>query len=303
MKSKLQGIMGAPVTPFDADNRVDFETFEKQIHFLIEAGGHFIAHPMHIGESLNLTVEERKDLARSLVDAAAGRVRVFVNVSTFGTGNALDLARHSESVNASGIVALSPYHWQPGPEAHIDHFMTLGGGVGIDMIAYNNPKHVQVEITRPILLELMERLPNFVALKDAKFDMNYFIHACRVTSEASPDFSVFTGIEYLLTSIPVGGSGSFSNCAEVAPRLVLDLFDACIKGDLERARPLQYKMSQLLELLQYKYPAMVKYSMGLLGRPVGGTRKPILPLKEDEKAHAGEVLEALGIFENEPWGW
>jgi len=39
MKSKLQGIMGAPVTPFDADNRVDFETFEKQIHFLIEAGG------------------------------------------------------------------------------------------------------------------------------------------------------------------------------------------------------------------------------------------------------------------------
>ena len=71
MKSKLQGIMGAPVTPFDADNRVDFETFEKQIHFLIEAGVHFIAHPMHIGESLNLTVEERKDLARSLVDAAA----------------------------------------------------------------------------------------------------------------------------------------------------------------------------------------------------------------------------------------
>lgn len=50
-------------------------------------------------------------------------------------------------------------------------------------------------------------------------------------------FSVFTGIELLLTSIPLGGSGSFSNCDEVAPRLIQSLFDACMKGDYETARP------------------------------------------------------------------
>ncbi|MDP6278392.1 MAG: dihydrodipicolinate synthase family protein, partial [Nitrospinota bacterium] len=74
MDGKLRGIMAAPVTAFKADGRVDFETFERQINFLIESGFPFIAHPMHIGESPNLTVRERKELVSSLVRAAGGRV-------------------------------------------------------------------------------------------------------------------------------------------------------------------------------------------------------------------------------------
>ena len=56
-------------------------------------------------------------------------------------------------------------------------------------------------------------------------------------------------------------------------------------------------------LLQTNYPATVKYAMELMGRPVGETRKPILPLDNDAKAHTRKTLESLGIFENEPLGW
>lgn len=299
---KLKGIMGAPTTAFKPDGDVDYDTFGSQVDFLIKQGFPFIAHPMHIGESINLSESERKELARILVDTAAGRVPVFVNVTASGPDNSIDLARHAEAVGATGIIALSPYHWRPGDKAHLDYFLTMGGCVDSVLIAYNNPS-LQVTISHDMLEEMLEKLPNFHALKDASFDMNYFTGACRIASAARSDFSVFTGIEWLLTSIPVGGSGSFSNCGEVAPRLVLSLYDACVSGDYEKARALQYKMDILLHLLQTNYPATVKYAMELMGRPVGETRKPILPLDDDAKAHTRTTLESLGIFESEPSGW
>ena len=54
-------------------------------------------------------------------------------------------------------------------------------------------------------------------MKDASFNMRYFSEACRVAAEANPEFVLYTGIEVLLTSIPMGGSGSFSACSEVSP--------------------------------------------------------------------------------------
>ena len=57
MKKDFSGIVGAPVTPFHKKNRVDYGTFAKQINFRIKNGVSLIAHPMHIGESINLTIE------------------------------------------------------------------------------------------------------------------------------------------------------------------------------------------------------------------------------------------------------
>ncbi len=303
MEKSYGGIGGAPVTPFTKDNRLDLETFAKQVNFLIEQGVHLLCHPMHIGESISMTMEERKELARCLVEATGGRVPTFVNVSVPGTDLNVELARHCEEVGATGMVLLSPYHWQPGKEAHIDHFMTVGGAVGIKMIAYNNVGATKVEISHDIMAHLIERLPNFVGLKDASFDMKYFTEACRISSEINPEFSVYTGIEFLLPSMPVGGAGAFSACAEVAPKLTLSLFDACANMDIEKARPLQFKVSNLLNLLMQNYPSTIKYAMEVMGRPVGETRKPILPLNSDEKVHVKETLTSLSILEEEHHGW
>jgi 4-hydroxy-tetrahydrodipicolinate synthase len=295
--------MGAPVTPFTKDNKVDLDTFAKQINFLIQYGVPMIAHPMHIGESVSLTRDEQRALAKCLIETAAGRVPVFVNVSHAGTDVALDFARYCEKEGATGIVSLPPYYWRPAPMDVIDHYMTLGGGIGIKMIAYNNLGAVHVEIGTGELSHLIERLPNFVGLKDASFHMKYFAEACRVTSEFNPDFSVYTGVEYLLSSVPLGGSGAFSACAEVAPKFTLKLYETCVKGDTATARPLQYKMSKLLNLLMQVYPSTIKYAMEVMGRPVGETRQPIPHLGGEAKKKVRETLADLEVLGSEPQGW
>jgi 4-hydroxy-tetrahydrodipicolinate synthase len=297
------GVVGTPTTPFTADNRVDFGTFERQVNFLMGQGVAMLAHPMNIGEAPNLRSDERKALIPCLVRAAAGRVPVLIHVSAAGTDQVLDLAADAEKAGAAGVVVMPPYHWKPGRAALLAHFRRVGASIQVAFLAYNNPPAVQVEIGSDVLAELIEALPNFAGMKDASYNMKYFTEVCQVTSSARPGFTVFTGTEYLLPSMALGGSGTFSACAEVAPRLIRELYEACAKQDYQRARPLQYRVGQLLRVLMVNYPATIKYAMELLGRPVGQTRLPILPLSDEAKAKTREDLRKLGILESEPHGW
>ena len=303
MNASYAGIVGAPVTPFKADSSVALETFARQVNFLIESGVRVLAHPMHIGESLNLTDGERRELARVLVSAAGGRVPTFVHVSHAGTGLAVDLACHGMKAGATGVVLMAPYHWRPGPEAILDHFQSVTGACGGKLIAYNNPPATGVELSPAVLDEMLDRIPGFVAIKDATFNMETFTDICALIARRGRAVAAYTGIEYLLTSVPVGGSGCFSACSEIAPRLVQALYQACVRADMERARELQYKVRRLLKLAMHDYPATIKYAMELMGRPVGLTRKPIQPLTEDEKGMVKAELALLGALETEPRGW
>jgi 4-hydroxy-tetrahydrodipicolinate synthase len=129
-----------------------------------------------------------------------------------------------------------------------------------------------------------------------------FTRACDVTREI-PTLGIYTGVEYLLTSVPVGGSGSFSAAGEVAPRLTHGLYDACAAGDISLARRLQFDMHELLESIQQCYPGGIKHAMALMGRPVGDVRSPIRRLSPDEIKGIEKVLRSLKIFEREPKGW
>ncbi|OGP54903.1 MAG: hypothetical protein A2162_01265 [Deltaproteobacteria bacterium RBG_13_52_11b] len=303
MNSSYAGIVGSPVTPLKADNSVDFETFEKEVNFLIGNGVRVIAHPMHMGESLNLTDAERKELVRVLVRAAGARVPTFVHVSFAGTDLAIDLARHSMKAGATGIVLMAPYHWCSQPRAILEHFLSVADACGGKLIAYNSPGATHVSLSPEILEQLIDRVPGFVGIKDATFDMEAFTDICALIARRSKDIAVYTGIEYLLTSVPIGGSGCFSPCSEVAPRLVSDLYQACVRADFAKARDLQFKVRRLMKVMMHNYPATVKYAMELMGRPVGLTRKPILPPTAEEKAWVKAELSDLGVFEKEPHGW
>jgi dihydrodipicolinate synthase/N-acetylneuraminate lyase len=303
MSENLRGIVGAPTTPFNSDNKVDLDLFAKQVNFLIESGISLLAHPMHIGESLSMSEDERKDLARTLVEAANGRVPTFVHVSSAGTDNSIAMAEHSAKVGSTGIVLLAPYYWRPTDEYIIEHFRQVTKAHGGKFIAYNNPNATNVVLTPEIISLFIDELPGLVAIKDATFHMETFGKFCSLASEANNGISVYTGIEHLLTSMPSGGSGCFSACSEVAPRLVLELFKACDEANIEVARELQYKTWRLLKLLMTDYPSTIKYCMELMGRPIGIARKPIRALNEENKRHAKKELEEMGIFNSEKQGW
>ncbi|MBI3042131.1 MAG: dihydrodipicolinate synthase family protein [Betaproteobacteria bacterium] len=304
MAIKLRGVMQSPVTPLREDSSPDLPTFERLLDFHVRSGSPAISWPHHKGESLNLTVPERKRFAEAAVKVVAGRVPVTIHVSALAVEDTLELARHAQSIGADGILAITPYFWNPSLEAIHDYFVRLCTSIDLPVISYNSPSYLAgVEITGELMSRLIERLPNFVGVKEASFNSEKFIEISRMALKLRPTFAMLTGVEYLLPSVPLGGVGSYSAAGSICPNLCNQLFDACVAGDWPRARELQYTLSRLWLLFRDQYPSSLKGGMVIMGRPVGPTRAPLPTATRERREFIQAQLEELGILQSEPHGW
>jgi dihydrodipicolinate synthase/N-acetylneuraminate lyase len=303
--SAVRGFVGTPCTPFKSDESIDTDNYQRVVDFLVRKGAHVMAGPMHMGECLSMTMDERKLLAKLAVEAVNGRIPLFVNASLPGTRDVINLAQNAQSAGAQGVVVVTPYFYHPSNAALIDHFVTVANSLDISVIIYRN---VSVgDLPLEVLSEVVRRCPNVIGIKEGGHEMGYFSEACRITSAIRPDFRVFDGVENVATSVPVGGSGCFSPISELAPLLVRSLVDACLSGNMEKARPIQWRVTQL-ERIMAKHGGFVglaahKPARALMGRPCGNPRKPIPTLDKETVAHLEADLKESGVLADEPLGW
>jgi 4-hydroxy-tetrahydrodipicolinate synthase len=304
MASKFRGVMQSPVTPLKDDFSLDLATFERVLDFHVRTGATAISWPHHKGESLNLTVAERKLFAEAAVKVVAGRIPVTIHVSALAVEDTFALARHAQGIGADGILAITPYFWTPSVEAIYAYFVDLCTAIDLPVLSYNSPSYLAgVEITGDLMSRLIERLPNFSGVKEASFNSEKFLEISRAALALKPDFAMLTGVEFLLPSVPLGGTGSYSAAGSICPNLCTQLFDACMAGKWSEARTLQYKMTRLWHLFRDQYPSSLKGGMVIMGRPVGPTRPPLPTATKERQAFIRSELEALGILDSEPHGW
>jgi len=305
MSITLKGIMQAPVTPMKDDFSFDGAGFEKMVDFHVRHGAPAIAWPHHKAESLNLTVAERKLGAEIAVKTVAGRVPVSIFVGTLSEEDSLDLARHAKKVRADLILTISPYCRRPSQEAIFRSIVRIGTETDLPLLTYNSPwrNGEGVEFTSDLTRRLIERLPNYIGMKDAGFHSEKFLEISRTAIPMRPSFSIIIGVEHLLPAYPLGACGSFSSSGAIAPNLCNRFFAALEAHDWEAARACQYKISQLWRLFKEQYPSSLKGAMIMMGRPVGPTRSPLPTVTEERKKYLHTQLEEIGILETEPHGW
>lgn len=300
----LKGVMQSPVTPLKGDFSPDLPTFERLVDFHVRTGATAISWPHHKAESLNLTIAERKAFAEVAIKAVAKRVPISIHVSALSIEDTFDLARHAERAGADAIIAITPYVLKYPPEAIYDHFVKLGTSIDLPLIAYNSPSYLAgVEFTGELTARLIERLPNLIGMKEASFNSEKFFEILRVALPMRPQFAMIAGVEYLLPSVCLGGAGSYSSAGAICPNLCVELYKACASGQWDRARELQYKLSQLWLLFRDQYPSSLKGGMVIMGRPVGPTRPPLPTATRERQNYIARQLEELGILQSEPHGW
>lgn len=299
-----RGIIHVPVTPFTPDNKLDLDTYARVVDFLMRHDASSICINLHLAESLNLTLDERKQLANVAVEVVARRVPVIVHVSTPGTDQAIELARHAENAGADCIIAIAPYYWKPTQDALYDHFAAIISATALPFIAYSSPTIMDgVGIAPATLIKLMERFPQFIGLKEASHNWEKYIELGRAARQMRPDFGLFVGTEWMIPCLTLGGTACMSVLGGIAPRFVKSLFDLTTAGRLNEALPLQYTFSELYQLMKVEYPAPTKAMWEIMGRPVGAPRLPNRPLAPAQKKDLRATLERLGLLDTEPHGW
>jgi dihydrodipicolinate synthase/N-acetylneuraminate lyase len=301
----LKGVMQAPVTPLKDDSSFDAAGFEKMVEFHVRHGAPAIAWPHHKAESLNLTIAERKLGAEIAVKTVAKRVPVSIFLGTLSEEDSIDIARHAEKIGADAVLAISPYVRRPTQEEIYDSVVRLGTATALPILTYNSPwrNGEGVEFTADLTRRLIERLPNYVGMKDASFHSEKFVEISRVALKMRPGFSIIQGVEHLLAAYPLGACGSFSSSGAIAPNLCNRFYKSLVERDWETARDCQFRISRLWKLFKEQYPSSLKGAMIMMGRPVGPTRSPLPTATRERIEFLKTQLEELGILQSEPHGW
>jgi 4-hydroxy-tetrahydrodipicolinate synthase len=297
------GLIHALLTPFTG-GRVDHDAYGKLIDFHLRNGAEGLALPMHVGESVSLTIEERKALLAFSVKHVRGRSPIIVNVSEAGTGIAASLASHARQAGASAIIASVPYYWTPPQSMLVEHFAAIGAAGALPLFVYNAPGEMsKVVFASKSVSDLLGRLPNFVGLIDASLDWQYMIEVVTVARAIRHDFQFVSGTEYMISAGAIGATGLLSALSTVSPRLVRGLYDLCCAEKYKDARRAQEDAAILFRIFQQTGPAGLKVAVRALGRDCGSPRSP-LPALDDARTQALIVeMSAVEAVNTEPRGW
>jgi 4-hydroxy-tetrahydrodipicolinate synthase len=311
MASFKPGLVHTPVTPFKADHNIDFGTYAKIIEFHLRNGAEALALPMPHGEDLSLTDPEQRSLLEFAIAQVRGRVPVIAHVSDAATAIAVARAVRAEQAGAAAIVSHPPYFWHPRPAMVVEHVAAIGSAVSVPFFVITPPvESAGTTLSADLVVQLVERLPNLAGVVDASLDFVFMEEVIPAGRELRPDFQLLAGGDYPVPSSALGGSGSFSLLAAVAPKRVCELHELCSREQFVEAREAQEELATLMHAVKEAGAsglkdglAGIKTALAAMGRECGLPRPPVRPLGEAERGRLLEAIAGMRFLRAEPRGW
>ncbi len=285
------GVFPAMCTPFDEDERIDYETLRADAQRLEAAGVDGLVPVGSTGESATLTHEEHVRVVEEVVDAVED-VPVVAGTGSNNTREALELSERATEAGADGLLLISPYYNKPEQRGLIDHYRTIADAVDLPQIVYNVPSRTGRTIEPDTVVELASH-PNITGYKAAEGDLWAIGEIVERTREE--EFSVLSGDDAVtLPLLSVGGTGTISVVANVEPERTCAMVGAALEGDYEFARGLHHELGPLMrELFVETNPIPVKEAMKIRGHGHGRLRSPLTRLSEVHREDLADLLAEL----------
>ncbi|SNS85651.1 4-hydroxy-tetrahydrodipicolinate synthase [Anaerovirgula multivorans] len=292
----LKGVIPPIVTPVDAEENVDEQGLKNVIDYVLEGGVHGVFVLGSNGEFYAFDFENQKKAVEITVKHVNGRVPVYAGASAITTKECIKLAKMAEEVGADALTVLTPMFIQPNEEEMYHHFEAIAKATNLPVLLYNNPGKTTNNIS-VALLEKLAKIENIVGIKNTSLDFAQTIEYIRVTKD-NPNFKVLSGSDYFIyATLAYGGVGCVAGTANVAPRLVADIYEKYMAGDYVAAMEAQYRLVPLRNTYNYgSFPVVMKDCLNLIGVNVGHPVKPIDHCSEEKLEALKKVLSELGLI-------
>ena len=227
-------VLPALLTPFDAGGDIDRAALREHVEFVIEGGVDGIMPCGTTGETALLEADEVIEVVATVVEAAAGRVKVIAHVGRPSTRATQQLIDRAVDVGADAVAAILPYYYALDDTQVVAHFRALLETAGdTPLLAYTFPARTGNQLSPAALTAMAEG--GLAGLKDSTGDPA--LHAEYLA--AAPGIEIFVGTPSLLLGSLRGGSrGSVAALANVRPDLIVGLARAFGDGHEDEAERL-----------------------------------------------------------------
>jgi 4-hydroxy-tetrahydrodipicolinate synthase len=294
MAGRFGSVVTAMVTPFREDHGVDVGGAQELASWLVDNGSDAIVVAGSTGESPTLTHREKADLFRAVGEAIRGRAKLICGSGTYSTAETLELTQAAENAGADGLLVVTPYYNKPPQRGLVAHFESVAGATDLPIVAYNIPGRTATRIEHDTLLRLAEH-PNMVAVKDSTGD---FQAISKLIAEAPEGFEVYSGDDWATFGyVCLGAVGVVSVASHLVGPQIRQMIELIETGDVPAARKIHEELSPLFNaLFVTSNPIPLKAALGLVGRPVGEPRLPLVPATAEERERVRKALEDAGLL-------
>jgi 4-hydroxy-tetrahydrodipicolinate synthase len=290
----LSGSIPALVTPFDGD-AVDYDALDAIVDWQIDEGSSGLVPVGTTGESPTLSHDEHKLVVERVVSRAAGRVPVIAGAGSNNTAEAIDFARHAESVGADAILVVTPYYNKPGQEGLYAHYRAIDAAADLPTIIYNIPGRSVINLSVETMARLHQDGRAIIGVKDATANM---VRVSEQRAAIGPDFIQLSGEDATAISFNAhGGHGCISVTANVAPALCAQMQAACAANDFAKALEIHDTLMPLhTALFVETNPSPVKVALEMLGKCKADVRLPMVPVSEATRSQVQDAMRFAGLL-------
>ncbi len=291
----IRGIIPPLITPVDKAENVDEGALRKIIEYVLAGGVHGVFILGGVGEFYGIAFDEKKRAIEITIDQVKGRVPVYVGASDITTRECVKLAQFAEQSKAQAITVLTPMFISPNEEELYRHFRTIAESTSLPVLIYNNPDRTGVN-TSANLIDRLADIPNIVGAKDSSGDLTLTAEYIRRTRDRG--FRILAGRDtMILGTLVYGGFGSIASTANVAPKLVVEIYARFMAGDIKGSLEAQYQLAPLrIGFGLGSFPVVIKDALNLIGVPVGDPIKPIGHCADSNMAKLKDILTAMGLI-------
>ncbi|MBI5951522.1 MAG: 4-hydroxy-tetrahydrodipicolinate synthase [Chloroflexi bacterium] len=289
----LKGIYAPIVTPFNADESINYPVLEQLIEYLIRNKIAGLVPGGTTGEVYAFTEAERLDIFKFVKEKVDGRATLIAGTNS---GATRDVVRYSQIAEGMGydalMVAVPPYS-RPNQRELLAHYEAVAKAVKIPIVLYNFPWRAGTEVSYEVMDGLAKH-DHIIGIKEASSDMSR-VYEFRL--RYGDRYQMICGsddqaLDYFLwgTTSWIGGAAS------CAPLEHYNVLEAALANDFVAARK---HMEVLLPLLRNMesggYTQKVKLGCELRGIKVGAPRQPLLPLTNEDKTEFERIFKTLNV--------
>jgi len=292
----LRGVLVALASPMTRDGDVDQPGTTRLLAHVLEGGVHGVLALGSTGETASLDTKARRALLESVVRAVDGRVPVLCGVAQTQLSVVREEIQAAAGLGADAALVTPPFYYPTDQEGVLAFYRQVAEGAPLPILVYNIPQFTKVQV-EPATVATLARDGVIHGIKDSSRDFEYF-EAVRFATRDLHAFRVFTGSDtMLLASLAVGGHGTICGAGNIAPGLVVRIYDAYVRGDLDAARRSQEELYDLVMTVRHGvFPLAIKSALHMLGVSDPWSAPPARKLDERREAKLRQHMHRLGLL-------
>ena len=292
-----KGIVVPIVTPVTADGRFNEAAYRDLIEYLAENSIHGVFPFGTTGEFYAFDLGFYTHILEVTKDAVRGRMDIYAGANDITTKGAANIAKAVEKVGGiDALSVLTPMFVSQTQYEVSEYYREIAAETSLPIIIYNNKPKTNVTVEPATVAKLAE-IDNIIGVKDSTGDMTNTEEYLRLT-RGIPGFHVMMGRDTLIyAALCYGAAGAIASCANVAPRIAVDIYENFKAGKFAEALDAQFKLSALrIATNKGTFPVTLKEALKLIGHDCGDCVKPIQPLSDAQRAELREVLVGMGLI-------